>query len=406
MKKIFIIATTGFAALLAIGCSGGGKEKSARHNRNQSNKAATQPTSKSKKIAEKPLSDEEYRKVAIWMSEKYQEYTAGDIRVDASITDTSGHPLENVRVHALATPSQGFAAIGSRGGLKVESQKFVVDGKFVNTFKGVKSVEVSFEKSGYYPSRSYHLGYREMLRRKLKQGVRKNTEGAIKDGGDEKLVEREISVRLLKAGKTMELASNVTGVRRAWLVLGEAGRTVGWKIDTEEGEVNRVVVESDNDRGLPGNTFYLCTGKGKQEKEEAIDFEKVVPPPGGNPVLVAKELRICLSGSAGGIRIFKPEGNRPVPVQMKRAPKKGYGARRIKIVDRRKIWRLEREGSVMAQKWGYQFFYFKVDGLYGRGIVKGRTIREGEGRRYVVAEVLLQVQPDGSRNLETGIEWR
>ena len=105
------------------------------------------------------------------------------------------------------------------------------------------------------------------------------------------------------------------------------------------------------------------------------------------------ELRLISSDPEGGFIIYKQQPNEFAYWSMKLAPETGYKQELVLDAD----WFYERS---LIQNTPGIYFYFKINGRYGKGRLG--TLRFPEGDYALELETEFQLQTDGSRNLDTG----
>lgn len=105
------------------------------------------------------------------------------------------------------------------------------------------------------------------------------------------------------------------------------------------------------------------------------------------------ELRLISSDPEGGFIIYKQQPNEFAYWSMKLAPETGYKQELVLDAD----WFYERS---LIQNTPGTYFYFKINGRYGKGRLG--TLRFPEGDYALELETEFQLQTDGSRNLDTG----
>jgi hypothetical protein len=127
--------------------------------------------------------------------------------------------------------------------------------------------------------------------------------------------------------------------------------------------------------------------------------------PGGRFVLVSDDglpprLRLAITGEGNG---FIRKELAPLPSlerQLKEAPAEGYADAIFPYEE------LDRVGSSGV---GSSWFFIRINGLYGRGCIRGVTAvrtrdpNNGAPREFSAVGFFIELwlQPDGSRNLET-----
>ena len=104
-------------------------------------------------------------------------------------------------------------------------------------------------------------------------------------------------------------------------------------------------------------------------------------------------LRLRINDPEGGFVLYEQEEGKHARWFMKRAPAEGYVPELVLTAE-------ELHARWMMSPSRGTYFYFKTGGRYGKGSV-GEVLLEDGGTR-LIAYVALSLQPDGSRNVDTG----
>jgi hypothetical protein len=99
-----------------------------------------------------------------------------------------------------------------------------------------------------------------------------------------------------------------------------------------------------------------------------------------------KRMRLIMNAPESGFVSVEPDPNRKLARQMKQAPESGY----------------QRELILETDETGFhhRYFYFKTKDKYGKGATGWVTVEENAS--VIRFSPTFRLQPDGSRNLETG----
>jgi len=300
--------------------------------------------------------------------------------ISGSVVDSTGKPLENVTVRYLVSRPISATDVDYFG----EGEQ-AVDGEFdVITEAGVHAM-IRFEKDDYYPEeRSFAVDESDAQAGLdiLAGWIPKRDKTEIKDleivmqkmGDVTQLQRRNVTLSYFSDG-----SGQIFDFGRA-LDHARIGKEVGVEDVTDAEQLSEKAVYVIGDMGKDGVIPY-----------EEVPFEDMFSSVRGR-CQVPKNLRMVVTDPEGGIQLFQPEGelrgSNRVARHMTRAPEKGYE----QVLDLPK--------GIASR--GYRF-YFKVGEHYGRGRLRFPKISR-DGQTFEIG-VEFQIQPDGSRNLET-MTWR
>jgi len=296
--------------------------------------------------------------------------------ISGSVVDSTGKPLENVTVRYLVSRPISATDVDYFG----EGEQ-AVDGEFdVITEAGVHAM-IRFEKDDYYPEeRSFAVDESDAQAGLdiLAGWIPKRDKTEIKD----------LEIVMQKVGELTALKR-----RRARMSFHADGSGEVFDFDMRrghlQGDLARVVNVTDPEQ-LPDHAAYLVAG---------VDEDGTIPSAmnrsgrGGRLGLVPESLQLVMTDQGGGFIRFHPEEEHrnydQVARRMVQAPKEGYD----------QVLRLEPE----SVDYMGNFFYFKIGDIYGRGMFFLPRLSSDAKQFEMTFE--FQIQPDGSRNLET-MTWR
>lgn len=276
------------------------------------------------------------------------------ITLSGTVEDEMGRPL-----NAVKTRVEVFRFDPSSSSLSsMESKTEIVDGFFLFTCERCMEIRADFLRTGF------HVG-------SLSAGV--GTEGA----GQPPVVEKMRQRVVLRPMGTIPRLHRFEGR----LIVEEGGEEhilpVGAK--ASGGPALYRILPKDSSSGEPLPFIRLSVGRsGGSVLTRALSDKSVLVPE-------APRLEF---GSTGAVLPYRPGARdlNTIRYEMREAPSDGYGP----------SLELDPNGAETI------YFYCKVGELYGRGSATPALIEElGGGRKRVVAHVEIELNPDGSRNLET-----
>jgi len=301
-------------------------------------------------------------------------------RITGTVVDEEGHPMDDVTVNYSVSWSAGWDDIRSESGTAQVGSAFVLEPESRGTH-----VTLHFKKKGYYPERrsfparemtglEEHGVLAGLIPRRGLQEVEDVTIVMQKMGDVTQLQRRNVTLSFSSDG-----SGQIFDFGRA-LDHARIGKEVGVEDVTDAEQLSEKAVYVIGDMGKDGVIPY-----------EEVPFEDMFSSVRGR-CQVPKNLRMVVTDPEGGIQLFQPEGelrgSNRVARHMTRAPEKGYE----QVLDLPK--------GIASR--GYRF-YFKVGEHYGRGRLRFPKISR-DGQTFEIG-VEFQIQPDGSRNLET-MTWR
>jgi hypothetical protein len=282
------------------------------------------------------------------------------LHVRGSVTDERGEPLRGVIVSVREVHED---PTGSRA--KTEERSVVVAEQLDLTFPRAASVTLHLYKPGYY-GESF-------------------TFRAARDGP----TERAIDVVLKRQRQPVTLQRAGGGPQRmrfrapnAFTLLS-VRRAVGGATPSPNVEVRTHELTGPDPEGFHGiHVWAACEGNvvaSEVKRNEQTWFEHRVP----------SDVRLRMTGEADGFARADVGDRTAARREMFEAPVAGY-AREL-VLSRDELRALVTEGHGPR-------FYFRIDGLYGRGHVQFMQLAD-DGKAIELSLSLL-IQPDGSRNLE------
>ena len=293
------------------------------------------------------------------------------IRLKGDVVDEPGERLTDVT-----------ATVEVSGEAKQELRRVLRDGRFDFDFRDVTGMEVLFYKKGYYSAQLQVFSDPELTG---EQWFRLMQGGTLKAAD----VEGEVQVVLEKQGQITKLdrygATHSVGAAEA--VLADFGKPPP---PVAKGFVEPVKVDVVSPRPADGLVVVMEA----DERGAPAIKQLAVPPTGWGRAPAGAKLVMTAKGA--GFVPYQPAAPQRAAVEMRRAPEQGY-EREMTLTDDHYA-RLARSATNKA------YFFFKTgDGRFGRGCLYRYSADPDESR--VIIGVDLLVQPDKSRNLETGETW-
>jgi hypothetical protein len=309
----------------------------------------------------------------------------GRFLLDGSVVDEGGKPVLNVRFTYPKSRTleevekrdiEFLRTDKARAGLEFDTR--TIEGRFKIEASGFVSVELEFSCEGYYDQKVFVAN--DPTEEHMKDFWKQPKPGWID-------IKKSLQVVMEKKGKITKLQE----VKGLLTVTAKDGRTVLQFLPPEKPtRADSVTIQPGAEaKALPER---FLEAKTDQEADGSI---AIVQSKRTNSPLVdelPKSLKLAVAGpNSGFVKVAPKYGERPIPRQMKSAPEAGYTPELL----------LERE-EIRSIVFNFRpvYFYFKAGTLYGRGSLTGWTI--APDRSKITAVVVLELQPDGTRNLETG----
>ncbi len=281
------------------------------------------------------------------------EVLDAQITFSGEVVDDSGQPLQGVDARVEIVRFDETSPTLTRS----ESQEAIVDGFFRFSCNACVEIRVGFSRQGYH-QRTVFADYSEA---KLKNAV------------VEKVWQK---VLLHRVGAPQRLARF-----EGRLVVEEGGSEqvlpVGEKASGRPAFLS--VLPKDSRSGSPLPFVRLEVGQ-----EGAAIATKSLP--GKAAVQAALSPRVDF-GPGGAVQAYQPRARniKEIRYEMREAPEAGYQDK----------LELDPESSQVV------YFYCKIGELYGRGSATPAMVEQTNEGKRVVAHIEIELNPDGSRNLET-----
>ena len=341
----------------------------------------------------------------IWLHRRLKKYSDiadnGTIVVEGHVKDQSGRVFERLSVDIRQvwqnSPFDGF----SDGGLPSKNVSREISGDFRLRFEDVKFVTLQFKKRGYYfkeKSYEFEAGKKDEILIKILAGKEEEVQKE-----KSKVVHKDAVVELVKKADRASL-----NTFRGELKSDVNGSVQGIQFHPGEKKFEKISFDRTVD-GVPERTLYVRAKRGGDKRIRYWHFSYRSEGKGLSSNINAKfprKMNVVLSGDQIGVIRYRPERFVRTALQMREAPKGGYRFRRNHIeVGREDALKLAKRNWGEKGKEGSVLFYLRTENVYGR-VKLGPVSVENQGQTLVVESVVAQIQPKGSRNLETGLWWR
>ncbi|NLB65781.1 MAG: carboxypeptidase regulatory-like domain-containing protein [Lentisphaerae bacterium] len=311
---------------------------------------------------------------------------ASDFVLEGTVVDRDGQSVEGVELKIVKVKRHGVER-------KTEDREIrQITGRFSVIAKGVDVVRLYFSKPGYF--------------RKKVEFVQNNSPAPEDIIGRNpaprvNLIEhRDLRIVLEKIGNIVELVKQdfeLTFRRQNGV---SSGGVIGFdwhRWELRGRGAGSLWPEPVNDlrdpEQLPSRCLYV---QAAVNRDGSIASTAKTRSNWHRPVVLPQKLRLVLNDPEGGGIVYEQKEGERAFWSMKEAPEEGYQQELVIDAD----WLFRRSGYMTTGPDDGIYFYFKVDGRYGKG--KLGTPKIVEDNRELEVRVQLQMQLDGSRNLDTG----
>lgn len=338
------------------------------------------------KSDETPLTGEEKKRHS-WLGARIMkrviEAGFANYILEGEVVDEGGTRLNGVDLRITK-----YKSLGPERG-KEDREERVIDGTFSIKARGHTTIYLYFQKEGYY-------------RENISFSCDDNDDPYSPDyNSDRKLDRRDIRIVMEKKGNiTTLIEEDFKLIYRRQEDGTASGRVVNFDRDRWprgyyfQKPRNPIKVANLLDpEALPPLCVYMLP---KVDEEGRILSEDKAGPGWDRAFLLPKELRLISNDPEGGFIVYeKKEGERPY-WSMKLAPESGYKQELVLDAD----WFYRRSPYLTSLSKAGIYFYFKINGRYGKGKIGTPSLPEGDYALEMKTEFRLQA--DGSRNLDTG----
>lgn len=302
----------------------------------------------------------------------------GRYALEGVVIDEDETPLINISLRISKENLIGFDK------WKTDSEERNISGAFSVSARGYFGVRLTFNKEGYYEESIYFSAPGS-------DDIRKPQESAID--------RRDIRIVLEKKGDITQLTEQdfkLTFRRQDGVSSGRVADLdlKKWALPFDDRYLYPIQVADLLDpEQLPPGCLYVLPNVNDDGHIASIDK---ADPNWHRPLMLPQELRLVLTDPDGGLIAYDQKEGEQAFWSMKRAPEEGYEQELVLDAD----WLFRRSRRLVSYPNHGIYFFFKVDGRYGKGLIETPQFIEGDYALEV--KVLLQMQMDGTRNLDTG----
>lgn len=307
----------------------------------------------------------------------YARYT-----LEGEVVDQQGNSLNNIALKISKRKS-----LGPERSL-YDDEDLIINGTFSVKASGYTSIYLYFDKEGYYSENMSFL-------------CKDVSDPFSPDyNPDRKVDRRDIRIVMEKEGNITQLSEEDFKLTFRHQDGVSSGRVVDfarklWPRDYYyQGPRNPILVTNLLDpKLLPERGLYVLPTVNENGHIASIDKARTN---WFRPLILPQELRLVLNDPEGGLIVYDQKEGERAYWSMKLAPEEGYKKEVVLDAD----WLFRRSPMMTTRPDDGIYFYFKVDSRYGKGRIDMPSFTEGEYALEVNIE--LQLQMDGTRNLDTG----
>lgn len=284
------------------------------------------------------------------------QLNSGKLALRGDVVDEDGNPINGVTLYVTRRVVLRF---GETKGVTEERQ---IDSAFNVTVSGGISASISFVKAGFHSEAlSLQLSGRDAAEMLMPYT---GTDGRVKIVLEKKEKPTRLdnySIQFASSTDTSTVAADVTS-----LVEGNAPAIIR--------------LSAGDQKKLPAIALYVTADLGGSGGDATVIAQASLP---RRPA----KLQLRLEGKNSGLvkRVLRTGVGKSAAARMRKAPDAGYQSD-IQFVAEELVTR--------------QWFYCHVGGKYGRGVIRVDEIVPNA--KEVKVRIELYMQPDGSRNLDTG----
>jgi len=296
---------------------------------------------------------------------------SGWFELSGEVVDEEGKPIHGVTLqvtrHKMGTVSQAFKGGRPRG----HTTEQIANGSFDIKVFGASGVTIYFLKEGYY-SENLYLNKRDNTIR-IQEYMQPDGRARVV------LQKKGVMTHLKSKGFNLKFNLDGSGIVANVSTIFPDERGVYWGPDT-------VSVENVREATVPGIVMYVTVDIDENGRFATKGYPENYPNrglQGDEPV----RMRLRINGENNGfIKVTELSEKKPLGRVLLLAPETGY------------------ENEVVFAPEDTGVFYCCIGGKYGRGRI-GWSYRVSDDTKSMETTVTLYMQFDGSRNLETGVNW-
>ena len=310
--------------------------------------------------------------------------------LEGTVVDQDGNRLDGVQLSINKAKTRGPDRWAE------EKTEQTINGAFALDLNGYTAIYLYFNKDGYY---------QEMLSYGYDGGETTAEDIVLRDRPARRnLVEkRDIRVVMEKMGDVTKLMAQNFRLSYRFKDDVHLGHVVDFDRDKWQrrfegrGHLNALLAKNLlDDKHMPQNRMYVVSEIDNTGRILSVDKAR---PEWHRPHFLPERMRLSISDPEGGFLLYEQQKGERAFWTMEQAPESGYQQELIIDAD------LLNKRSPMATTgadYGV-YFYFKIDNRFGKGRIDRTEITE-EGKELLV-HMILQLQMDGSRNLDTGRQY-
>jgi len=300
---------------------------------------------------------------------------SGSFALSGDVVDEEGKPMNGVTLSVtrrwMGTLTQTLKGTGGSSHTRNRN----IDGTFDVSVFGAESVSLSFEKEGYY-SESFSIDDKRDSARRPNDYMQPDGRARVvlqKKGEQTRLIDRSVTLKF-----------NLDGSGTVVDLTEIAGELIGSRFSPKTVDVEDVRAAT-----MPGIVMYMTVDIDENGRFATKGYPESTPTRMGEGRNLGGDeparLRLRVSGGENNGFIKQAELPRGgwVGRVMRFAPETGY------------------ENEVLFAPEDVVWFYWRIGDKYGRGCL-GWPTRVRDDTKTIEVGLKLYIQPDGSRNLETG----
>lgn len=296
---------------------------------------------------------------------------SGNLKLKGKIVDEDGKVMDNVAVSIVRTKAikLGWENENKEERLSVK-EEFIIEAKDIN------GLTLRFRKTGYYDREIFLPINNSKETSRLLSQLPKIAMSDKSDG---------VAIVLDKKGKLTELSkrSNVNLIYKA------GGSGIGADVLGDGKYKSTTIKNLEKKETMIAHAVYVRAEQDSKGALAVVDQNQNAPGKFFYPV----KLYITTSDEKDGFVKFICAQQGTHERQMRHAPVDGYKQEIEFSADELRRNLSKGEGDCC--------FYFRLSGKYGRAVIYVADITRDDGKTLNTS-VVFEVQPDGSRNLETG----
>ncbi len=350
--------------------------------------AAKDNVDKDKVPVKEEVSEEEWDKWVLKTMERLAQADHGRFILQGEVVDENGIRLDGVTLELEKDKLKNFGWESDS-----EEETLIINGTFQLDLKGYAMVRLYFSKDGYYNEKiDFSIqdisGEIRERKKEIEKNIYEGKEVSQKDIDQIVFKKDGIRIVLEKQGKLTSL----TAYNRGPLEYTTTGKGIVINFDKHPASSLRVIDNIEDPKQLPENCVYMVADKDLDGKIATVQKKSYLADGTiGGEYEVPRRVKLIMTGPESGFIEYKLNPNKKPTRQMKEAPENGY--EKEILIEGDDISKEDSEGVI---------FYFKTKDKYGKGSVSISKVSVSEDRSTLKVSANFKLQPDGSRNLETG----